>query len=166
MSSKVSVSVLAILALAFVVPAWADDTLAANKALVERVIEEVLNEGQLALADELVAEGEGRFGPEWFKTTYRMRRSAFPDLRYRIEETLAEGDRVVVRFTSVGRPTGPSVPVVSQDPVEVAGVAIFEVKDGKIVGGWELTDMLKLARETGYELRAPESTAEEAAADY
>ena len=132
------------------------ETAEAKKAIVRQVIEEVLNQGRLDRADELVAEGEGDFGPDWFRVTYRTRRTAFPDLTYRIEEMIAEGDRVVVRFTAVGTPNGPVVPVASVTPVEVSGVAIMEVKNGQVTAGWELTDMLKLAKETGYSLRAPE----------
>ena len=139
-------------------PAAADDTLEANKALVRQVIEEVLNQGRLDRAAELVA-ADGELGPEWFETTYRVRRTVFPDLTYRIEEMLAEGDRVVVRFTTVGTPDGPAAPVPSQSPVEVPGVAFFRVEAGRITAGWELTHMLKLLRATGYTLQAPAATA-------
>ena len=141
------------------VPVHAEDVLETNKSVVRQVIEEVLNQGRLERADELVADSGGRFGPEWFKTTYRVRRTAFPDLTYRIEELVAEGDRVVVRFTTVGTPNGPVVTAPSEDKVEVPGVAIFRLENGRIVSGWELTDMLKLMRETGYTVQAPRPSA-------
>lgn len=145
------------LLIAAAIPAWAaSPDPEANKALVHRVIDEVLNQGQLDLADDVVAEGEGSFGPDWFRTTYRVRRTAFPDLRYEIEETVAEGDMVVVRFSAVGTPNGPVVIAPSEEPVRVSGVAFFQVRGGKIVDGWELTDMLGLMRETGYTIQAPQ----------
>lgn len=137
-------------------PTAAATDLEVNKAVVRQVIEEMLNQGRFDRAEEMFARN-GDIGPEWFRTTYRVRRTVFPDLTYRIEEMIAEGDRVVVRFTTVGTPNGPAAPAPGETPVEVPGVAIFRLAAGKIVQGWELTDMLKLVRETGYTLQAPQA---------
>ncbi|MEM1201978.1 MAG: ester cyclase [Acidobacteriota bacterium] len=159
LSNVLSATALSATALVFLMtPAvHAEESPEAKKTLVRQVVEQVLNQGKLDLAEELVHDA-GAFGPEWFRTTYRMRRSAFPDLTYRIEELIAEGDRVVCRFTAVGTPNGPVVLAPSDEPVEVSGVAIFEVRDGKIRSGWELTDMLGLMRKTGYTVQAPQAS--------
>ena len=117
-----------------------------------------MNRGRLEHADVLVAES-GDFGPDWFRITYRSRRAALPDLTYRIDQMVAEGNQVVVKFTAVGTANGPVAVAPSDDQIEIPGVAFFEVEGGKIVNGWELTDMLRLLRETGYSIQRPEAPA-------
>jgi predicted ester cyclase len=83
-----------------------------NKALVRRYFEEIWDKGNLDLIDALFTtdfvrhgptgtEGEVR-GPEGFKGLVSTYRSALPDLRVPIEDLVAEGDRVVARWTARG----------------------------------------------------------------
>ena len=84
-----------------------------NKTLVRRVVEEVYNQGNLAVADELAAsdlvvhqtsqEIRGREGAKQYVAALR---AAFPDLHMTIEDQIAEGDRVVTRWTARGTHTG------------------------------------------------------------
>lgn len=159
MSRMVLAPATALLLVLFTAPLQAADSREDNKALVRQVIEEVLNQGKLERAKDWVS-AEETISPHWFKTTYRTRRTVFPDLTYRIEEMIAEDDRVVVRFTTVGTPNGPAAPDPGEAPIEVPGVAFFRIESGKIIEGWELTDMLKLVRATGYTLQAPQGSTE------
>src|SRR5215207_4204368 len=86
-----------------------------NKALARRVMEELFNEGNLDAAEELIAPDfvdhdpampEDVRGPEGFKEYVRAFRSAFPDLHVRIEDQVAEGDKVVQRWTGTGTHDG------------------------------------------------------------
>ena len=85
-----------------------------NKAIEGRFIEEVLNKKNLAAADELVAEDFVELDPfpgqeqgrEGLKQVLRMLFAAFPDLQWTIEELIAEGDKVVNRFTWHGTHRG------------------------------------------------------------
>ena len=80
-----------------------------NKATVRRVIDELVNKGNLAVADEVLA---GNYiyhfpthdikGPEGFKEFIAMMRTAFPDLHVTIEDLIAEGDTVAARFIMRG----------------------------------------------------------------
>ncbi len=90
-------------------------TEAANKAQFRRAYEELLNQGILAVADELIAPdflnheappGRNR-GPESMRQLTTMLRTAFPDLRFTIEELVAEGDTVAGRLTMSGTHQGP-----------------------------------------------------------
>jgi steroid delta-isomerase-like uncharacterized protein len=87
-----------------------------NKALVRRYFEEIWDKGNLDLIDELfttdfvrhgptATEGEVR-GQEGFESLVSMYRSALPDLRVSIEDLIAEGDRVVTRWTARGTHQG------------------------------------------------------------
>jgi steroid delta-isomerase-like uncharacterized protein len=80
-----------------------------NKALVRRAVEEVWNRGNFAIVGELVASdllihsstpGDDIQGPEGVKQFYTTLRAAFPDIHFTIEDQIAEGDRVVTRWTA------------------------------------------------------------------
>jgi predicted ester cyclase len=85
-----------------------------NKALLRRFFEEVYNRGNLAVADELVAEGyvshnkldSQVLGPEGIERAATMQRDAFPNLHTTIEHLIAEGNEVVVRGRDTGTHTG------------------------------------------------------------
>ena len=80
-----------------------------NKEVVRRVIDEIVNKGNLSLADEVLAsEYVYHFpthdinGPEGFKEFVTTMRTAFPDLHVTIEDLIAEGDRVAARVIMQG----------------------------------------------------------------
>ena len=80
-----------------------------NKAMVHRIIEEVVNKGDLAVVDEVMASnyvyhfpGMEFKGPEGFKQFITMFRTAFPDLHVATDKMIAEGDIVAARFTVTG----------------------------------------------------------------
>ena len=86
-----------------------------NKVLFRRTYEELLNGGDLSVAEQLVApdfvnheapRGRDR-GPESMRGLAVMLRTAFPDLRFEIEELVAEGDVVAGRLTMSGTHEGP-----------------------------------------------------------
>src|SRR5262245_19650933 len=81
-----------------------------NKALVRRFVMEVWNEGNLALADELVHPAydisEVGQGPEAVKRVVTVFRTAFPDMNWSIENLVAEGEWVAVRLMLHGTHRG------------------------------------------------------------
>src|SRR5262249_46522744 len=86
-----------------------------NKAIVRRGFE-VFNSGNLSAADEVIATNWTYIdpstpgipsGPAGFKALVSTYRTGIPDLRFSIEDQIAEGDRVVTRWKSVGTQTGP-----------------------------------------------------------
>ena len=87
-----------------------------NKAVQQRIIDEVINKKNLDLSDELFSEehqlhpdtpGITR-GPEGMKRAFAGLHEEFPDIRAEIESIVAEGDMVAVRLTFSGThaPTG------------------------------------------------------------
>jgi ketosteroid isomerase-like protein len=108
-------------------------TVEQNKALVRRVIDEVWSQGRLAAVDELYAadfvshQHSHAAGPqdvrglEAVKTFVREFRQAFPDFYDIIEDQVAEGDKVVTRFTSVGTHRGP---LMGLAPTHKAGAVV------------------------------------------
>ncbi len=86
-----------------------------NKAVSRRVAEEVFNGHNVDLADELYAPDyvlhdpslpEDLHGPEGIKRYAAMTLGAFPDIRVAVEDQVADGDKVVSRWTATGTHTG------------------------------------------------------------
>jgi predicted ester cyclase len=84
-------------------------TVPENEAVVRRFMEELWSDGDLGVADELVAlthvhhlGDEELHGPEGVKGAVSWLRSAFPDLRFEIDDVVSDGDRVVLRWTARG----------------------------------------------------------------
>jgi steroid delta-isomerase-like uncharacterized protein len=120
-------------------------SLAANKDVVRRVFEEVIPAGIPAAMRDYVADDfhdhqplpgqpPGVAGAEYVVATMH---GAHPDLRFSIDDLVAEDDRVTIRWTMRGTRSGPLLgqPPTNQ-PVEVAAIVIFRVADGKIAERW------------------------------
>jgi predicted SnoaL-like aldol condensation-catalyzing enzyme len=123
-----------------------------NVALVRHLYEAVWNDGDLGVADELIAPTEvhhshgstGPGGPEAQKLAARRFRGAFPDNRLAIELVVDGGELVAVRWRIEGRhaPTGSPIR-------DYTGVNIFRIVDGKIVEIWDTRDDLGLYEQVG-----------------
>jgi steroid delta-isomerase-like uncharacterized protein len=129
-----------------------------NKALVRRYAEEVWNKGNLDVLDEYVApeimcsRGNGHKpirGPEGLKKCVAMIRTAFPDHCLTIEETIAEGDKVVWRWTMRGTYLGSTMGVLPTGNLVTTGIAIYRLQGGKIVERRGEADMLGLLEQLG-----------------
>ena len=117
-----------------------------NKAMVRRVVDEVINEGDMGVLDELCAPGLA----EEMKRMIASFRSAFPDWREEIVELVAEGDTVAGRFKCSGTHRGEflGLPPTGKRQ-EVDEVYFLRVEDGKFVDLWELEDDLNRMRQLG-----------------
>jgi steroid delta-isomerase-like uncharacterized protein len=131
-----------------------------NKALVRRYFEEIWDKGNLGLLDELFATSFVRHGPtgtegevrglEGFKGLVSMYRSAFPNLQIPIEDLVAEGDRVVTRWTARGTHQGElmgNTPTGNQ--LTVTGILIDRISSGKIEEEWVDYDTLHFMQQIG-----------------
>jgi predicted ester cyclase len=119
----------------------------ANKAVVSRLVAEVLNGGRLEAIDELFAPELAAEARGWI-TPFR---ASFPDVDMKVVDLIAEGDKVVGRFTCSAThlgdwlghaPTGRRFERVDE-------VAIFRLDDGRIVDSWSLEDSLSRLRQLG-----------------
>ena len=130
-----------------------------NKALARRVLEEMFNKGNMDVADELLATDyvdhdpampEDIHGPEGFKQYVSGYRSAFSDLHLEIEDQIAEGDKVVTRWTGTGTHDGElsGIPPTGKR-VTLPGMEIVRISGGKLVEGWEGYDSMNLMRQLG-----------------
>ena len=129
-----------------------------NKAVVRRFIEEIVNRGNLALADTLIAanyvyHGPGGLefrGPEGLKQLVTVYRTAFPDLRMTIDDLIAEDDKVVARWTGRGTHKGDLTGIAPTGrTTTVTGIVISRLSGGKIVEDFESFDELGMLRQLG-----------------
>ncbi|MGB6867660.1 MAG: ester cyclase [Candidatus Aminicenantaceae bacterium] len=82
---------------------------------------------------------------------------AFPDLTLTVEDIIAEGDKVVVRFIGRGTHQGDLGGIPAKGlKTEASGMEIYHFKDGKIVEVWEISDALGLMQQLGMELKPKE----------
>ncbi|HWY69135.1 MAG TPA: ester cyclase [Terriglobales bacterium] len=129
-----------------------------NKALVQRVIQELVNKGDFSLLDELVASDYAYYEPtvggiqgrDGYKSLVSMYRSAFPDMTLTINEQIAEGHKVVTHWTARGTHNGElmGVPPTGKQ-VTVQGVVISRIKDGKLIQDFESYDVHGMMRQLG-----------------
>ena len=128
-----------------------------NKAINRRVTEEGWNQGNTALFDEFFAAafiGHDPFGPvhgpEGFKQRYATYHTAFPDTHLTIEDQIAEGDKVVTRWTATGTQQGPLMGIVpSGKHVTITGITITRIASGKAVEDWVNFDTLGMLQAIG-----------------
>jgi len=127
-----------------------------NKAIVRRYLDQVLNNRRHDLAEEFLAEnielhGSGLApGLDVVKQWLTMFSAAFPDGHQVIEDVVAEDDRVVARTTFNGTHKAEieGIPATGKT-VNMAGVTIFRLVNGKIAEGWVLNDHLSLMQQLG-----------------
>jgi predicted ester cyclase len=118
-----------------------------NKATVWRLVEEVLNDGHLEVIDELYTPELAGAAKRWIAPF----RASFPDVHMEIVELIAEGDKVVGRFTCSATHLGEWL---GQAPTgrrfeRVDEVSIFRFRDGKIAHAWSLEDTLGRLKQLG-----------------
>jgi predicted ester cyclase len=133
-----------------------DTIAAANKRLVRRFYKEVYGEWNMALVGEVVSprftshdwpEGSAA-GPQGFAAFYSAIRTALPDARYVVDDLIAEGDKVVVRWRLLGTHEGDFRGIAPTGrAIVLKGIAIYRVDDGMLLERWVVTDLHGLLEE-------------------
>jgi ketosteroid isomerase-like protein len=126
----------------------------ANKRVIRRLLEEVWSKGDLSLLPQLVADGFiGHFTPhpepitglEHYRQFIAMYQAAFANTRLVVEDQIAEGDRVATRWTAhVGETPQDLGADAGADTINVMGISLCRLADGKIVESWDSWDTLSL----------------------
>jgi steroid delta-isomerase-like uncharacterized protein len=133
-----------------------NSTLSDNKAIILRSEAELWSKGNLAVADELYsADFICHFvgGTEWkgiqgIEGEVARHRAAFPDWNENVDDIIAEGDRVVIRFTSSGTQRGEFAGMAPNGKkVTIHEAAIYKVVAGKIVEQWGFPDSQSLMQQ-------------------
>ena len=118
-----------------------------GKALLRRLIQEVINQGRLEVTDELFSPQLAAAARQGF-TAFR---AAFSDWHMELVDLIAEDDKVVGRFHCSGTHTGPWLDIAPTGRrfEQVDEVAILRVQDGRFVDYWALEDTAGRLRQLG-----------------
>jgi steroid delta-isomerase-like uncharacterized protein len=132
-----------------------------NRALLHRWFEEVWNKGRAEAIDEMFAEdgvangladenGNPVRGTAGFKAFHEKFRNAFPNIEVVVEDTVVEGDKVAGRCVVRGKHEGDGIGyAATQQPIEITGISIVRIKDGKIAEAWNNFDFMKMFQQIG-----------------
>jgi steroid delta-isomerase-like uncharacterized protein len=129
-----------------------------NKELIKRWFEQVWNQKSEAAIDAMFPPDAKCYGfpdpesmlagPEDFKTIHRNFCGAFPDLTVRVEDVIAEGDRVAARWSVTMTHLGDHLGFAATGKkARLDGSTFAVIKDGKIVEGWNYMELLGLIQE-------------------
>ena len=130
-----------------------------NKASATRFLDEVINKGNVAVVDELSGANfvDHQAPPgvpptiEGIKGYITMFRAAFPDLHYTLEDSIAEGDRVVQRATAHGTMKGDFMGMpASGKSATWSEIHITRYENGKAIEHWAVVDQLGMLAQLGF----------------
>ena len=134
---------------------------AENRKLFQRYFDVVANEGNLDLADEIFASDYQHHdpanpdprpvvGPQGVRDHLTSLRGAFPDLIFDIDDMVAEGDQIIVRWTARGTNTGDyfGMPATGKS-IEITGMNTWRTRDGQAIEGWVNRDDMGLLQQLG-----------------
>jgi len=136
-----------------------------NAEIVQRVADEIWNQGDLAVADELFANDFINLDPnpggvtdlEGYKRWVRKWRAAFPDYHVEVHDLIAEKDQVAARYTVTGTHQGELLGVAASGiRVTLKGVNIYRLDEGKIAEVHRSYDLLGVGQQVGYFEPLPE----------
>lgn len=128
-----------------------------SKALARRVFQEVLNGRNLEVLNELAAADYEEHNPlpgqrtglDGLRDRYAMVLNAF-NPHFTIEDIVAEGDRVVLRWTNSGTHVGEflGMPPTGKS-YSIPGIEIWRVKDGRLAEHWDVVDIFGQLQQLG-----------------
>lgn len=118
-----------------------------------------INTGDIALGQSIISPDVVFYAPtspepmrgfQGYTAVLDMMRGAMPDVSWKAEEFIAEGDKVMVRFTMTGTQINPLMGMpASGKKICVTAMNIYEFKDGKIVREHGLPDLFSLLVQLG-----------------
>ena len=137
------------------VTGWSDH----NAAIVQRVVEEIWNRGNLDLADGLFTHdyvnhygliSDLARGPEAIKVSVALYRTAFPNLQITSHEVIAQAETVALRWTARNARPGDQAAIASNTARgDLTGMTFCRLVDGKIAESWTNWDTAGVLRQLG-----------------
>ncbi|NIO19216.1 MAG: ester cyclase [Candidatus Aenigmarchaeota archaeon] len=141
-----------------------------NKALMRKSFEE-WNKGnseffmEATNPDYVLYSPSGNPNPmsrEEAVETVKVLWKGFPDISFNIEELIAVGDKIIVRFVVRGTHEGEFMGIpATGNKIEVSGIIISRIEDGKFVEEWDEMDSIGLMMQLGMELKPKEESEKE-----
>jgi len=132
---------------------------AENKAIVRRLYGEVWNGRRLEVVNEIISPSHAlhdtnnpgsSIGPEAYKRTVTRFLTGFPDLRFSIEDVVAEEEKLAVSWNFSGTHKGKYMGILATNTkVSVDGITIHHIVNGKIMDSYVSWDALGMMQQLG-----------------
>ena len=126
-----------------------------NKRLAKAMFPKAWNEGDFSVAEKVLSPDvvdhfDNNKGIEAFKHVILGFRAAFPDVHLTVEDEIAEGDKVVHRWSMTGTHKGPlfGIPPTGKKATWT-GITIARFAGGKLVERWANVDVLGILQQIG-----------------
>ena len=129
-----------------------------NKALERRLYEEIYIKKNIAKAEQFFATNwichpsppGASPGLEGMKQQHVINSKAIPDMQVKLEDMVAEGDKIACRWTATGTHKGEFMGVPpTNKKITLTGIHIDRIAGGKVVETWNYTDMLGVMQQLG-----------------
>jgi steroid delta-isomerase-like uncharacterized protein len=129
-----------------------------NKALARSSWEEIVNKQNPQAIEEVYAPNFVWHEPDQDIQGYEQARQfvsaffkGFPDINISVEDVIAEGDKAVTRYTIRGTHQGETEEFgpPTEKQMELKGITVHRIEDGKIVEEWEAYDNLSVMQQLG-----------------
>ena len=130
-----------------------------NKNIARQFYEGVINKADLELASKIVHTNFVDHGNppnlpggiEGLKQFLSMISTAFPDIQVKVEDMIAQNDRVAVRLTVSGTHKGVLMGTIPPSGKEAtwSGIDFLRISEGKIAERWAVRDLLGMMRQIG-----------------
>ena len=134
-----------------------------NRAIAIRWFDEVWNKGrrdaiaEMLAPDAVLHEGNSdSVGPEGFYPFFDRLNAAFSDFQVTVDDTIAEDDRICVRWSCRCKHTGYALGAPpTNKTVHMTGITIMRIVSGRMVEGWQNWDMQGMFEQINGIKRAP-----------
>jgi steroid delta-isomerase-like uncharacterized protein len=130
-----------------------------NKTIARKFLEEAWSEGKLDTLDQYVSTDCHLHDPVFpsltsgkdnLKRHIQMCRNSFPDLRFTVDDEIAERNEVVIHWTARGTHKAPFLGMApTNKKAEVSGTSIYRLQGGKIVETWSDWNVMTLMEQLG-----------------
>lgn len=134
-----------------------------KKAILSSFIQQLWNQGDFAQIEQLVApaytiaedRGDPWEGQTLDRDTFKQRvlysRNAFPDLRFDIQDLIAEDEKVVAKWMMSGTHLGdlPQLPATGV-PFSIAGMTIYHFANNQLCGHIQVFDQMAFLMQIGF----------------
>jgi steroid delta-isomerase-like uncharacterized protein len=127
-----------------------------NKRIAREFFERIWNQGDESAIDQFIplnAQGNDPdfgAGREGFKAQWRQWRTAFPDLHFEVIDLIAEGDKVLTRWTLTGTHRGEFLGAPGTgNAIKVEGMSLDRIEDGLVAEGFDGWDNYGFRKQLG-----------------
>jgi steroid delta-isomerase-like uncharacterized protein len=125
-----------------------------NKSIIRKLYEQILNTGRWELLDPIIAEDfigvNNQKGPTAFAATVKGLRQGFPDIQWTVEDMVAEGDKVVVRWSWQGTHSNTFMGFQpTHKSLNNHAIAIYQFRENQIIHAWLESDRVGFLQQVG-----------------